>query len=141
MAYLYSAKVCDYNSNKEYRENLRKVFQMDYLICGSRVDGMEKDANEKFDEETKDELEFDEESVQKAMDYVYDKTKDNELFKGLYKTAAAQMISMDPEIGLSICFSYDYFKQFHECIAEYLESPESWKETSETYKKMVKVLS
>ena len=51
-----------------------------------------------------------------AMDEIYEKTKHLEQFQSLYISAAALMFSTDPNIGLAVLFSYDYFSLFHTCI-------------------------
>jgi hypothetical protein len=79
------------------------------------------DQMEDLDDETKDELLFDEGAMNRTMDYIYDKTKQNECFKEFYVLAAARMFSQDDQIGLAVLFSYDYFALFHACLVEFLE--------------------
>lgn len=141
MAYYHQIEIAEYNSNEEYRDNLRKVFQMNYEVCSERANNYQNGTSEIFEKETIDELEFDEEAVQQAMDYVYERTREHELFTELYKLAAGKMISLDLEIGMSICFSYDYFKYFHDCLSEYLENPEQFNENKECYKRIKSILT
>ena len=141
MSYLYQLPTPEYNSNEEYRSSLRTVFHMNYETYMKNIKNLQEQVEEKFDKETLDELEFDEEAVQGAMDFVYDRTKNNELFINIYKLAAAKMISTDVEIGMSICFSYDYFRYFHTCLSLYLENASNFDENSNAYKYMVKILS
>jgi len=65
-----------------------------------------------IDFESKDENLYDEIAMRKIMDIIYEKTKRNNDFIVLYDLAAAQMLSIDREVGLCILLSYDYFKYF-----------------------------
>jgi hypothetical protein len=78
---------------------------------------------EDIDPVSKDELEYDEEAANQAMDHVFQTTKNNPIFKELYLLAAARMFSTDPEIGLSVLFSYDYLEIFHYCLVSFYDIP------------------
>lgn len=114
--YNINISVC-YDNNTSYRECLRKVCYMDISNLNIPFDQMED-----LDDETKDELLFDEGAMNQTMDYVYDKTKQNECFKEFYVLGAAKMFSQDEQIGLAVLFSYDYFALFHACLVEFLEN-------------------
>ena len=113
MSYLYQLPTPDYNSNEEYRSSLRTVFHMNYETYMKNIKNLQEQVEE----------------------------KNNELFINIYKLAAAKMISTDVEIGMSICFSYDYFRYFHTCLSLYLENASNFDENSNAYKYMVKILS
>lgn len=100
----------EYNDNATYRQCLRQVMNMD--VSGISFDQYDED----LEEETKDELLIDENRMSVAMDDVYAKTKHLESFQSLYTCAAGLMFSTDPQIGLAVLFSYDYFSVFHLCI-------------------------
>ena len=104
-----------YKDNETYRKSLRQVVNMDISKLNIPLDQMDDD----LDEETKDELLFDNYAMSSTMDYVYDKTKENEFFKEIYLLGAGKMFSTDPNIGLAILFSYDFFDLFHLCLQDF----------------------
>ena len=104
-----------YKDNETYRKCLRQVVNMDISNLNIPWDQMDDD----LDEETKDELLFDNVAMNTTMDYVYDKTKENEFFKEIYLLGASKMFSTDPNIGLAI-ISYDFFYLFHLCLQDFL---------------------
>ncbi len=104
-----------YKDNETYRKCLRQVVNMDISNLNIPWDQMDDD----LDEETKDELLFDNYAMSSTMDYVYDKTKENEFFKEIYLLGASKMFSTDPNIGLAILFSYDFFDLFHLCLQDF----------------------
>lgn len=118
----------DYKNNKEYRECIRDFFNMQ---CKTITE---------FDEESNDELCYDMDSTIKGMDLIYNKVKDNELFKRICIKAANKMLSENPEIGFSILFCYDYFTLFHNCLCTYLNTPELFDENYITYKDLLNAL-
>jgi hypothetical protein len=79
--------------------------------------------DEDIDPVSRDEMEYDEGAANKAMDYIFKMTKTNPIFNELYLLAAARMFSTDPEIGLSVLFSYDYLEIFHYCLVCYYDIP------------------
>ena len=105
-----------YNDNASYRQCLRNAMNMD--ISHISFDQYDED----LEEETKDELLIDEKQMSAAMDEIYDRTKYSETFQTLYMSAAALMFSTDPQIGLAVLFSYDYFAVFHGCIKAHREN-------------------
>jgi len=139
--YAYHTSFPKYENNEEYRFCIRQVFQMNPSIYQSNIDALKTHNQEELDQETQDELSFDEDAMKRGMDYIYSRTKRNVLFQKIYSIAAAKMISMDPEIGLAVCFSYDYFHSFHNCLMMYLENPDSFLETHDVFKQMILVLS
>ena len=110
--------IIGYNDNKSYRSCLRKVTNMNIDKLNIPWDKMDSD----LDEETKDELLFDNEAISKTMDFIYEKTHNNILFKELYSIAASKMFSEDLQIGLAVLFSYDFFDKFHLCLIEFFNN-------------------
>lgn len=108
----------DYFDNASYRSALRKVVNMDISNINVPFDQMDDD----LDNETIDELLFDNDAMTRCMDSIYKKTKSNDIFKEFYTIAANKMFSEDPNIGLAICFSYDYFYYFHKCLVDLYEN-------------------
>ena len=121
-----------YTNNAEWRRCLRHIFQMDSTKYPALVDDI--------DDESKDELEYDEISSSQALDYIFKKTQYNTLFQCIFEKAAALMFSIDHEIGLTILFSYDYLDVFHACLVLFLETPDLFTETSDVYKALHKKL-
>ena len=110
-----------YIDDQSYRQCLRDLFFMNSHI------------EEDLDEITQDEQNYDIDAANKAMDYVYNQTKDNIHFQNLYDCAAAKMFSTDREIGLAVLFSYDNLKFFHSCFIDYLDDPLLFDENTKSY--------
>lgn len=100
-----------YETDSEYRNQLRRFCQMK---C---VDQFENDPS--IDTVSRDENLYDEYAVSKTMNLLYDKTRDSTAFRTLYELAAGRMFSTDPEIGLCILMSYDYFRYFYTIYSLY----------------------
>ena len=122
-----------YTDNKSYRSTLRQLFFMDVSMCPATVD-------ESMDEESRDELMYDDATVFKVMGNIYDLTRDNLLFQKLYDLGAEKMISTDREIGQAVLFSYDYLPLFHKCLAGFLRNPDGFDENNEFYVALLKKL-
>ena len=120
-----------YKTNKEYRQTLRDFFKMELPNI--------QYVNEDIDEESLDEMLYDENTVQKTLNEIFAKTKDNTAFKTLYEEAAAKMISMDHETGLAVLLSYDYFTDFVIFLNYYYENEN--KESLETTKEYMAIYS
>jgi hypothetical protein len=107
-----------YNNNAEYRICMRNLFQMNQSSHLPTITPMDE-----LDEETRDELTYDEEAATKVMDFVFLNTETNVLFQYLYDHAAGLMLSTDRSIGLTILYSYDYFADFHQCLVAFFQTP------------------
>lgn len=136
---IYSTSaIVHYSNTAEYRACLRKLFQMNK----ENIDiTLAEYKNIELDEETLDELAYDEKSATKVLDYVYDCTKDDPLFQNVYQLAAALMFSQDMNIGLSVLFSYDYLHYFHPCIVMYLQTPQLFNHDTPCYLGLCKKLN
>ena len=115
-----------YYNDVSYRQCLRNMFEMNEQIPHKEIDDI-----------TNDENNYDEESMSKSMDIVYEKTKDNILFQNLYQHGAAKMFSLDQEIGMAVLCSYDYFHLFHMCLKDFFYDFVSFNEESESYKSLL----
>ena len=124
----------NYTDNSQYRQCIRNYFNMTQQACSQNI-------QQDWDEETIDEMSYDDSAISKGLDVIYDKTKNHPLFKTIYQNAAAKMISMDNEIGLAVCISYDYFKYFHACIMLYDRDPSGFIESSQEYQTMIQKLT
>ncbi len=111
-----------YNTTREYRESLRRLFSMSPTKY--------PDILQNIDDESRDELEYDDEAAIIAMDFVASKTQNHPIFKELYLMAAARMLSTNEETGLSILFSYDYLELFHYCFVSFCLSPIDFDDTN-----------
>ena len=120
-----------YTDNKSYRSTLRQLFFMDVSMC-SEMD------NESMDEESRDELMYDNDAVITVMGNLFELTRDNVLFQNLYDLAAEKMISTNREIGQAVLFSYDYLPLFHKCLAGFLRNPVGFNDSDEFYVALLK---
>jgi hypothetical protein len=116
-----------YNNNIEYRHYLRMLFKM------NSSNFSEESLLEDLDDETRDELEYDESSAIMGMDWIYSKICDNTLFQILFDKAAAKFLSENREIGIAVLLSYDYLALFHNCMRTYLTNPADFTEIHPTY--------
>lgn len=110
MSYAFDTSI-HYSNDFEFRESLRKVFNMKRKTECKDIDSISNDENN-----------YDSNAVFDSMNYIYYITKNEPLFIGLYEKAAAKMFSTDKNIGLSILYSYDYFKLFHLCLQDFTNS-------------------
>ena len=101
--YNLELRLNQYTNDKEYRETLRQLFSMQKVVAHC----------EEIDDITNDENDYDTDSASKAMDFIYEATKTNNVFQILYDSAAGKMLSQDREIGLAILYSYDYMLLFN----------------------------
>lgn len=83
-----------YTNDDEYRECMTRVFHLD-------------DRNEMFDDVYSTKL----------LDTIFEKTSFH--FKELYIISSAVMMMEDPDIGLAVLCSYDYFELFHLCLCDF----------------------
>ncbi len=107
----------NYQCNFKYRQCLRDVFTMDVTKMDASLNNIPD-----LDDETRDEMLFDENQVCKGLDYVYNLTKTNQYFNDLYYSAAKVMFSEDPNIGIAVLYSYDYFIFFHLCFRDFMNN-------------------
>ena len=82
-----------YTNDEEYQRDIQILFRMDTT--------------------SGDFSEYEEEPVNLALNYLYEKTKEIAILQELYDLGAAKMMSEDREIGMTILFSYDYMLVFH----------------------------
>jgi hypothetical protein len=138
--YQWKLDLPSYTTNTEYRATLRHLFRMDNAQYEDKIQELHDHLGDDLDHETKDENEFDEAATSAAMDYIYEKTHDTLVFQIIYRLAAEKMMSLDPQIGLAVCFSYDYLGAFHECIKDFMTNPEAYTQESQSYQNMHKKL-
>ena len=124
-----------YGNNAEYRNAIRSVFSVDIT---KTYNNTKLSDIEDLDDETADEMTYDETSISNGLTYIYETTSKHPLFLRMYTIAAGQMLSMDPEIGLTVLLSYDYFELFHQCLVDYFHVHEKWNETNDNYIRLMK---
>jgi hypothetical protein len=103
--------ILNYDDDFGYRQSIRDVFGMN---CSS------ESVDSDYDEVTKDELMYEADAISKGLDDIYERTKDVPEFQKIYSICAGFMLSVDPNIGLAVVFSYDYFDKFHPCLVDFL---------------------
>jgi len=126
-----------YSTTEEYRQVLRHIVRMDPTKYYSD-DQIEVDVS--FDEETMDELHYDDSAMSAYLDGVYQSTHTHPLFSRMYLSAAALMLSTNPEIGLAILFSYDYLGPFYLCYQSYLLDHVAFSENNQFYRSIIERL-
>jgi len=124
-----------YSTNLEYRNHIRNIFYM--KIDPDKIEKLRKDG---IDEESIDEMIYDDNTISKTMDIIYENTYTIHMFIDLYREAAAKMLSTSMEIGIVVLFSYDFFKLFHECLVDYFSEPETFTRDSHSYKTLTDFL-
>ena len=130
--YDISKKDLIYKNDFEYRKTVRQLFCM--------VSPNNPDLDE-VDEITRDEQDYDAESTEHMMNYLFNQTKYNVGFQSLYDIAAARMFSMDRSIGLAVLCSYDYLALFHKCLCRFFEDQDEFDETSNEYQALYKKIA
>jgi hypothetical protein len=120
--YTYPVDIPDisYTNDAEYQDQIRMLFRM------KAVD---------TDDDPSDE--YDENAAIRAMDSIYEATKQSALFEKVYVLAANKLFLEDPAMGLPILFSYDYLDVFHRCLVHYLRTPETFDETTAIYQELL----
>ena len=130
-----------YTTNTGYRQCLRQIFQMNQENYPDSIRKLEEELGDDFDKETRDEIEYDEESAGLMMQYIRNQTKHLPIFQRLYEYAAARFLSRDHEIGVAILYAYEYLPLFHKCICIFLNNPNDLTEETPEYKELVNMLN
>jgi regulatory protein YycH of two-component signal transduction system YycFG len=110
------SSVISYNNNTEYRNWIRRIFHFTKDAKVYYANLTEKDMSNEIDEESRDEMDFDYNSMQTGLDIIFEQTIDESIFEELYQFAAASMISTDVKIGQAILCSYDHFYLYYTCL-------------------------
>ena len=134
-----STKTIIYDNNKCYRQCLRELFEMNEANYQEKINTIK--SREGLDEETEDEISYDDDAASKMMDDIFDKTQSNELFNYIYLIAAAKFLSQDATIGLAVLFSYDYLSSFFLCLVDYLKDPANFNKENNNYIALLKKIS
>ena len=105
------------DSNRLYRKCIRELFYMSSEIT-PEMDGL--------DEETIDELLYDEITVNTVLGLLYSATCNDPLFQQLYDLGAGAFFSTDRTIGQVVLLSFDYLTYFHPCLQDFFREPGLW---------------
>jgi len=121
---LYNLSITpSYNNNTEYRQCVRELFYMKPL----------PNLDSDIDDESRDEMDFDDSSIDKVMNELFQATREHPLFRELYLLAAARLISEDLTMGQAVLFSYDYLEVFHYCLVSFFREPGDFNENNIFY--------
>ena len=121
-----------YDSNQTYRQTIRDLFFMN-IPANTNLDHL--------DEETRDELMYDDSAINHTMKHLFDATSTDPLFQQLYDLGAATFFSTDHTIGQAVLFSYDYLIWFHPCLQSFFLHPETWNAKHEFFLRIKSKLS
>lgn len=112
-----------YQNDTEYRQYFREITGMRnkvYHTEPGHID-LNKEIPVDIDDITLDEYMYDEEAVSNTLEKIYADTKNEPKFQTLYELAAAKMISLDREIGLTVLMTYDYLWHFIQCYTAFIQ--------------------
>ena len=133
-------QISPYSTTREYRACLRTMFQMDPSKYRETLKTYEDTLHTEFDDETRDEMSYDEDAAKRVMDAVFGATRRDPLFQHVYDLAAARMFSVDREIGLAVLFSYDYLSKFHACVVQFTQTPDAFSANAAAYQSLLAAL-
>lgn len=104
-----------YTNDAEYRKCIRDLFRMKNVDVEGDIDDI-----------SRDEMDYDEDSINTVMAQLYELTKNNAHFQELYDLAAAKLMSMDRETGQVVLFSFQYMWLYHKCLAAFYQNDPSF---------------
>jgi len=106
-----------YRNDEEYRQKLRSLANM----RPQRDEGQDEEG---FDTVSKDELDYDNHAMIGLLDFIKEKTKDNDDWQELFLKASYTMMVEDVDIGMVVLMSYDYLCDFHEALCYFFQNEE-----------------
>jgi hypothetical protein len=131
-----------YSGNKEYRQQIRNIFDISVTARSFYVDpNVNSREEQEEDEETTDELNYDTSLVDKGMEELFTKTMHKNEFKDLYLSAAGRMFSTDLRIGQAVICAYDTFHLYYTCIWHLYNNGENEIAHLDEYKQLQKWFS
>lgn len=104
-----------YTNDAEYRKCIRDLFRMKNVDVEGDIDDI-----------SRDEMDYDEDSINTVMAQLYELTKNNAHFQELYDLAAAKLMSIDRETGQVVLFSFQYMWLYHKCLAAFYHNDPSF---------------
>ena len=132
MCDLYNISIPDlqYSSDFQYRLCILRAFHIPFdETAFVEEDDSEDELYELFSEN--------EPTIQKCFDAIYEVTKNNTAFAELYNTAAEKtLFSNQPDLGMIVLFSYQYFALFHKCLIAFFNNPAIFTIENSNYKEL-----
>ena len=92
--YSLTLRESEYGTNDEYRDML-----FDFCLTRPWDDVFDK--------------------LSSVADVIYAETREIPVFVDVYTLAANHVLSDDPNIGINMLFSYDYFSDFYKCLVDF----------------------
>lgn len=130
-----------YTNNQEYRDAIRRVFQMNPNEVAPYADlSLNEIDTEEMDMESKDEMQYDMKQMDIYLTEVFENTKHERKFMDLYKNAAKHMLSEDPLIGQVVLCSYDFFHLYFSCLWFYFHGGRTSLVGSSEYEQLVNLV-
>ena len=116
--YNWTIPFLTYDNDDEYRRHIRTAFNLPQKNNIDTTTTRPTPTDTTYDDP--DELDPKEMDVlMETTRLIYEKTQAHPLFATLYEHAAAKMMSISPQTGVVVLFSFDYFTYFHSCLVEY----------------------
>lgn len=109
-----------YESSREYRAIIRRVFDFDAEKRVTEFGGVGLDPEVPMDAETADEVAFDEAAMTRALVDWYSWTEDDPDFLEVYEHAAYTMMTTDPTVGQCVATGYSTFADYYACMRAFL---------------------
>jgi hypothetical protein len=129
-----------YQTNQEYRNWIRRIFHFTKDAKTYYANLNETDFENIIDDESKDEMDYDYDSMQIGLDILFEQTIDISIFEEMYTLAAATMISTDVKIGQAVLCSFDYFHLYYTCLWHFFLDKKQNIEALSSYQKIVMLL-
>jgi hypothetical protein len=133
----------EYATDQEYRNCVRKLVSMDTdVYFNPETETTEpKHTMRDIDDITEDEWTFDQDTTTAFLDDVYSRTICVPALANLYELSAAVMFSTDPNIGMTILFSYDHLNVFHLCLCKFFSMAEPANSAMESNEHLAELLA
>ena len=128
-----------YDSNRQYRDHIRTIFGIS-SESRSPYSGMKQNEIQwaEIDDESFDEMNFDEIQMEAGMHNLFSLTVGEPLFETLYSHAAGRMFSLDLTIGQAVLCAYDTFHWYYTCLWYFLNGKVIEMASCEEYLKLKK---
>lgn len=126
-----------YQTNIEYRNWIRRIFHFTKDAKTYYANLNETDFEKEIDDESKDEMDYDYDSMNIGIDILFEKTIDTPIFEDIYLLAAATMISTDVKIGQVVLCSYDFFHLYYTCLWHFFLDKDTKIESLSSYQEIL----
>lgn len=126
-----------YTSNLEYRNWIRRIFHFTKDAKAYYANLNETDFEKVIDDESKDEMDYDYDSMVIGLELLFKPTINEPNFEELYTLAAATMFSTDVKVGQVVLCSYDYFHLYFNCLWYFFLEKDTKLESLASYQVMM----